>query len=320
MIASKHVRAAILARARYYFLASSLIQRRFSAPWRVLPDVFILGATKSGSTTLTHMLWQHPAHVSPFTKELMYLQHLPNFRSNWEFSRLSAYLWGRYREGHAKYCVSGYRKFFPTRWAMQRRRQRVGAAMTSDCDPFNLYCEIATRRIAALCRDARFIVCLRNPVLRAFSDFNMHHTFVGEQRTFAEAIDAELSGRESRFRQCFLHQSVYVPHLERWFAAFPRERFFVVRAEDLFSDSAAVARQMFSFLGLEPVTVDCTAQNRGTYSGEIDCANENRLRDYFRPFNMRLYELLDRDMGWEAMSCSPVHQPLASLQPATFRG
>jgi hypothetical protein len=278
---------------------ASLICRRLTARSRVLPQVFILGATKAGSSSLSHMLWQHPAHVLPFTKELMYLQYLPNFTSNWEFSRASSFLWGRYKDGHAKYAVPGYRKFFPMRHAMRQRQREVGHAFTSDCDPFNLYCDVAIQRIFELNVDPKFIISLREPVARAYSDFNMHATRVGDRRSFAEAIDQELDGTETRFRKRFLNQSVYAPRLERWFEAFSRDRFLIVRAEDLFRNSEEIARQMFSFLGLSPVPIDSSPKNVGRYGRGLDKESAQRLREYFRPHNEHLYRLLGYDMGWD---------------------
>lgn len=283
---------------RHYILGMDLIQRRLTTSLRVLPNVFLLGATKAGSTSLAHILWQHPAHVTPFAKELMYLQKLPNFYSNWEFSRAAAFVGGRFRHGHARFSTDGYRKFFPTRYQMRRNQSEVGAAITSDCDPFNFYCEVATKRIATLAPDARFIISLRDPVRRAFSDFNMHRTRGGDTRTFSQAIDQELCGSERRFRKCFVYQSVYAPHVERWFQTFPRGRFLIVCAEDLFADPRAISHEMFRFLGLGPAQVDCSARNRGKYDYELDSDSEERLRDYFHPFNRQLYDLLNCDLGW----------------------
>lgn len=275
-----------------------MLQRRATARLRVLPTVFVLGGTKCGSSSLARILWQHPAHVAPLAKELMYLQRLPNFQSNYEYDRLLAFIWGRYRNGHARYCESGYRKFFPTGWTMQLRVRNGGNAVTSDCDPFNLYCPVATERLAQLAVQPKFIVSLRDPIGRAYSDYNMHRADPSESRSFVQCIREELSGTETRFRKRFLNQGIYAPHLERWFGRFPRRQFLILRAEDLFADSAAIAAEVFSFLGLEQTVVDCTPENVGSYADAIDLETRERLADYFRPHNQRLYALLNRDMGW----------------------
>lgn len=284
--------------AQSYAFIWGLLQRRATARWRVLPSVFILGGTKCGSSTLTRILWQHPAHVPPLAKELMYLQQLPAFQSNYEYDPLVAFAWGRFRDGHARYCVSGYKKFFPTGLRMELRSLRGERAITSDCDPFNLYCPVAMERIAQLAVRPKFIVCLRDPVARAYSDYNMHRRDPSERRSFSQCVEQELNRIESRFRKRFINQSIYAPHLQRWFSRFAREQFLILRAEDLFADPAAAARGIFEFLNLTPIEVGDVRENAGSYDGAIDPALRMRLTEYFRPHNQRLYSLLGRNMAW----------------------
>lgn len=272
-----------------------LIGRRMTAKLRGLPSVFILGATKSGSSSLTSILWQHPAHVPPVTKELMYLQRLPHFKSNYEFHPFAAFFWGRYRNGHATYSLDGYRKFFPLRMRMH------GNEFTSDCDPFNFYCPVAMRRLQAFADAPRFIISLRDPVDRAFSDYNMFASNVKKSRTFEQAIEDELAGTEERFRFRYLNQSIYEPHLRRWLEHFPRESFFILSAEDLFENPTKVARQMFEFLNLPqpPDALNLSPRNVGKYEKSMELTTRRSLAEYFRPHNERLYALLGRDFGWD---------------------
>lgn len=281
-----------------------LLYRRGSAVGRTLPNVFILGATKSGSTSLTLMLWNHPAHVPAFAKELMYLQQLPQFISAWEFHPVPAFLCGRYENGHAKYNLGGYKKFFPLKLTMATRAARHGGrAITSDCDPINLYCPVATQRIKDFADDPRFIVSLRNPIDRTYSDFNMAFTRDRtERRSFEECIEDEMAGRYKNFHKRYLYQSIYEPHLRRWIDAFGRDRFLIINAEQFFSNPAKVVSQMFRFLGLADVPVNMSPGNVGKYSSEMKDETRQRLREFFHPHNEALRDLLgwahDLDAGW----------------------
>jgi hypothetical protein len=266
---------------------------------RTLPEVFILGATKAGSTSLTGMLFSHPLHVGAFAKELMYLQKLPNFNSQWEWNRYIALLWGRVANGHAQYHLGGYRKFFPLKLQMMLRTALKGRAITSDCDPFNLYCPTALERIKSFARDPRFVISLRDPIDRAYSDYNMHTKRITprEQRTFEMCIDDELSGRETRFRKRFLNQSVYEPHVRRWIEAFGRERVLILKAENIFENAARAASEMFTFLGLPDTSAnaDVAQKNIGRYSAPLSPETRKRLVEYFAPHNDRLGDLI----GWK---------------------
>ena len=281
-----------------------LIYRRLSAVGRTLPNVFILGAIKSGSTSLTLALWNHPAHVAAFAKELMYLQQLPDFVSAWEFHPIPAFLCGRYENGHAKYCLGGYKKFFPLKVAMAARAARHGGrAITSDCDPNNLYCPVATQRIKSFAADPRFIVSLRNPIDRAYSDYNMGFTRDRtERRTFEACIEDELAGRYESFHKRYLYQSIYEPHLRRWIDAFGRDRFLIINAEQYFTNPAQVVSEMFRFLGLADVRVNMSPGNVGKYTTEMKSETRQRLREFFHPHNEALRDLLgwahDLDAGW----------------------
>ncbi|HET9359966.1 MAG TPA: sulfotransferase domain-containing protein [Vicinamibacterales bacterium] len=274
---------------------AELVARRSTSFARTLPTVFILGATKSASTSLTNMLWHHPAHVSAFAKELMYLQQLPNFENQWEFRRSVAFVWGRISNGHARYSLAGYRKFFPLKLHMLLRAISQGQAVTSECDPFNLYCPTAQRRIEAFAKDPRFIISMRNPIDRAYSDYNMHATRMDERRSFEQCIEDELSGRETQFRKQFLNQSVYEPHVRRWIEAFGRERFLILKAEDLFADPERAAAEMFRFLNLPDAPTDLTPTNTGRYAAKLSTDTRARLAEYFAPHNERLFDLV----GWK---------------------
>ncbi len=282
-------------RAWVYAKLAELVARRCSASARALPNVFILGATKSASTSLTNMLWHHPAHIDAFAKELMYLQQLPNFVSQWEWNRAVAFIWGRVTNGHARYSLGGYRKFFPLKLHMRFRAISHGQAVTSECDPFNLYCPIAQRRIAGFAKDPRFIISMRNPIDRAYSDYNMHVTKIGERRSFEQCIEDELSGRETQFRKRFLNQSIYEPHVRRWIEEFGRERFLILKAEDLFADPRKAAAGMFRFLDLEDVPTDLTPTNTGRYTAKLSEGTRARLAEYFAPHNDKLFDLI----GWK---------------------
>ncbi|GAA0724657.1 hypothetical protein GCM10009105_37440 [Dokdonella soli] len=175
---------------------------------------------------------------------------------------------------------------------------KCGNAFTVDCDPFNFYCSIATDRISALVSKPKFIISLRNPIDRAYSDFNMYRSRAGETRSFEQVIQAERSGEETRFRRRFVAQSIYAPHLRRWFDHFPRESFLVIDAEDLFSDPRSTASKVFSFLDLPDVDVEAVKMNAGDYSAPLLEEERARIREYLQPHFVDVYELLGRDMSW----------------------
>jgi sulfotransferase family protein len=283
------------------FLTIILSLRRATARLRTLPSVFIIGATKSGTTSLTSVVWNHPAHVEPLDKELMYLQQLPGYTPEPESNRLSNYLWGPYHNGNANFSILGYKKFFPLELSMALRRRKAGHAITSDCDPFNLYCEAAMYRIKEIAEKPKIILSLRNPVSRAYSDWNMHRYF-GDRRTFESAIEDEIGGRVTRFRKRFLYQSTYEPHIRRLFNIFDRSQIMIINAEEYFANYSFWSKQLYAFLELREHNVDLEMIDRSRYklpyASEMKEDTKVRLQHYFKAHNDRLFELLGKDYGW----------------------
>lgn len=282
-------------------LSLTLLFRRLTSRWRVFPSVFVVGATKAASSSITAIVWNHPAHVAPLTKEHMYLQQLPEFRSNYENTPIISKLWGGYKNGHARFTKKGFKKFFPLQISLWRRRYMTGQAFTSECDPFNFYCPQAMQRIKAICNKPKIIITLREPVARAYSDWNMHRNG-GETRTFEECIEEEMNGTEKRFRKRFLNQSNYLPHLKRWLENFQPDEILILKAEGYFQNPEETRKKIYSFLQLEPSEVNWdkvnSRSNSRPYVKKIDKQTKEKLKDHFAHQNSELSKLIGSQFDW----------------------
>lgn len=250
----------------------------------MLPSFLILGVQKGGTSSLYRWLVRHP-HVLPARrKELHFFDR--------EFARGTGW----------------YRARFPGRlreaWHRAVLRRPV---VTGEASPSYLPDPVVRDRVRATLPDARFVVLLRDPVERAWSH---HRHFVRRGRPappFHEAVvrerDDDLAGRRRPDdARGFLGRGRYAEQLERWFEVFPRERFLVLRSEDVFAAPAAHLRRVTDFLGLAPLdparyvgTFD--VWNRGV---ALDLAPETRrlLEAYFAPHEERLVALLGPTFRW----------------------
>ena len=154
---------------------------------------------------------------------------------------------------------------------------------------------------------------LRDPVRRAYSHYWHERAKGREKLEFEEAIAAEPARIEAADAQLadgsldrsadhqhfsYLARGRYAEQLERWFALYPRERFHVVRFEDLVKEPLARLNDVLAFLGLPAASrVDLEPRNTRRYPPMSE-AMAARLRDYFAPHNRRLEVLLGRDLGW----------------------
>jgi hypothetical protein len=265
--------------------------RLITAPYRPLPGFIVIGAQKAGTSSLNYYLRQHPQVVRSFAKE-------PHF-----FDRY-------HREGER-----GYRAMFPLRFRLPP------GGIAGEGSPAYIVHPYVPGRIAAMLPDVKLIAVLRDPVARAVSQYFMNVNRGKETVGFEEALRLEEErtdpewerlmadeNHNSRRLELFAYKrrGRYVEQLRRYFACVDRARILILSSDDLGADTARTLDGVCGFLGIGPMpaSVDFTRRNVGAARGAYRNANEmppqviEALREYFRPYNRELYELLDRDFGW----------------------
>ena len=268
------------------------LYRGATSPLRVMPDFLIIGGQKCGTTSLYNHLVEHPGVLPASRKEVHYF-------SDRSFGK--GRLW--------------YRAHFPTAlYRYYARRVRRREFVTGEATPYYIFHPLSPKRARETVPRARLIALLRNPVDRAYSQYNHELRRGAETLPFEGAIEREegrLRGeREKMLRDegyhsfsylyhSYLARGVYVDQLMAWRKFFPEEQLLVLKSEDLFADPAAVVERSLDFLGVpagEPK--DYGRLNEGRYA-EMDPLLRERLVEYFRPHNERLYEYLGTDLGWD---------------------
>jgi hypothetical protein len=158
------------------------------------------------------------------------------------------------------------------------------------------------------------IALLRNPVDRAHSFYHQQFKRGIETLAFEEAVEREEErlwgelekmvsddGYFSFNRQnySYLARGIYVDQLKNWAGLFPKEQLLVLSSERLFADPHGFFERVHQFLGLpgwEPNGYE--KRHVGTYS-QMDAETRERLVEYFRPHNRRLYDFLGVDLDWD---------------------
>ena len=270
--------------------------RRPSSALRSLPDVLIIGAQRCGTSSLYKYLGQHPAVSPSIRKEVEY------------FST-------RYTEG-----LSWYRSHFPL-----RRPSSMNPPLTFEATPDYMLHPLAAERAFALVPNARVIALVRNPVSRAYSQYQHNLRLGHEPLSFDEALEAEesrIDGEVERLksdpayqarslrRHGYAERGKYDEQLSPWLERFPTDRFHIVKSEDFFSAPEAAFHQILRFLDLapfqpaefhnysQPVKTAPAPDAPPVASPKASEASRTRLRQVFEPHVSRLEQLLDRDFGW----------------------
>ena len=258
--------------------------RELTAPLRGLPSALIIGAQRSGTTSLFNYLAQHPDVLSPLGKEIHYF------------------------DLHYARGIRWYRGRFPFSHRLRR------GSLTIDASPYYLFHPLAPVRAAQLLPEVKLVAVLRNPVDRAFSHYQHEVRDGRESLTFGEAIDREaerLAGEEDRLRRepgyysynhhrySYTRRGCYLEQLRRWVEHYPRSRLLVVQSERLFREPAAVSAALYGFLGLRPHILErYSAFYQGKYEQAIAPALRARLAAYFEPHNRELYRWLGEEYDW----------------------
>jgi hypothetical protein len=192
-------------------------------PDMALPTFFIIGAAKSGTTSLHYYLDQHVEIQMSANKE-------PNFFAGPEngipyparrISRLDEY------ERLFDPAV-GVRGEASPGYTNYPRRQGV------------------PERIKDLVPQAKFIYLVRDPIARTVSHYQ-HLVSIGEEH---RSLQDALSDLANPYLPLICH-SRYASQLELYLSHFPQERMLVIDQADLLADRRSTLRKIFAFLSVD---------------------------------------------------------------------
>ncbi|HYO18678.1 MAG TPA: sulfotransferase [Dermatophilaceae bacterium] len=237
-----------------------------------MPDFLIIGAYKSGTTSMVQYLGQHPSIFMPWLQEPNYFAYPPSEDSakrRPEVDRNTIY------RRHRTPGRSQYEALFA---------DAPPGAVIGECSPEYMRSPLACSRIAAELPNAKLLAILRNPVDRAFSDFQAFVRDSVEQGTFAEAIHRH---QRSDPGYHYVTTGFYGQQLKPYFDAFPSGSIKVVLTEDLRAEGQGVLSDVCDWLGVDHRgwTPDMTEQrNVSGRPGNAAVALAYRLRRTMRPW------------------------------------
>ena len=251
-----------------------------------LPNFIVIGAGRSGTTSLHNYLGQHPdVYLCPEKSPNFFVSH--EEQPEWEgpIARRMAQQWVRDR--------AAYEALFDG----ARDEPAIGEA-----SPVYLQALSAAPTIAELCPDARLVAVLRDPVDRAYAHFLGRRRDGLDARVDFRAVVAEERSRplpDSVAFGSYLGCGRYHHFLSPYFELFPRERLRVYLYEDLASDAHGLLADLFAFLDVDPTFVPSTEKRhaqtgvienpvlRGAWTGSV------RVRTALRPY----LPAMVRDLG-----------------------
>ncbi|MBA3496733.1 MAG: sulfotransferase [Gemmatimonadales bacterium] len=205
----------------------------------MLPNFLLIGAAKSGTSSVFAYLGQHPdVFVSP-AKE-------PNYFALADERVAYAGPGDSIVNQTSITNLEDYETLFRS----ADRATAIGEAST-----LYLYAAGAAAAIHRQLPGVRVIAILREPAERAYSSF-LHMRRDG--REVLPSFEDALREEENRIRANWEHLwhytrlGYYHEQLQRYFGLFPREQLAVWLYDELQTDPRRVLREMFTFLGVDP--------------------------------------------------------------------
>jgi hypothetical protein len=218
-----------------------------------MPNFLIIGAQKSGTTSLYEYLKQHPQIYMSSLKE-------PRF---FAFEGEKPTFAGPGDRELYKDVVSDLEDY-------QALFQGISKEMAiGEASVVYLYFPRTPERIRHYIPDVRLIAVLRNPVERAYSAF-LHLTRDRKEplRDFASALQAEDERIQNNWGPIWHYKQIgfYYAQLKRYYDMFEREQIRVYLHEDLSDDPTKMLKEIFEFLGVDNTFVPDVRQRHNVSS------------------------------------------------------
>ncbi|WP_368407925.1 sulfotransferase [Igneacidithiobacillus copahuensis] len=197
------------------------------------PNLFIVGAVKSGTTSLWAYLKQHPEIYFPEMKEPHYFTH-------------------PHPAPEQRHCI----RYIDSEEQYLRLYQDSGqVTYRGDASPSYLWSEVAAQEIAQCCPDSKIIIILRDPVQRAYAQYLMDFNEGVTDLDFYSALQRDWTRPDKGWgvSQLYVELGLYHDQIQRYFSLFGRNQVRVLLLEDLQRKPLQVLHDLAEFLQVSPL-------------------------------------------------------------------
>ena len=264
-----------------------LIQRNFSgvtASLRKLPDFLVIGGKRCGTTTLYEFLKQHPSISNPP------FDHMGFFDDNYKLG------------------IDYYKSFFPI------KNKKNDLMINYDVTTSYLANPHVPERMFKHMPNVKLIILLRNPIARAWSEYNTNLRADKNYDTFETYIENELNDLKNydfsdkvknndydltNPNENYLKKGLYVYYLKKWFNVFPKKNFLILSTETFAKNEDYVFTKIFEFLNLPKYEIKNLKQmSKTTYHNTLNPKTKMKLDKFFESPNKELFKLIEQEFTW----------------------
>ena len=194
-------------------------------------DFFIVGAPKSGTTSLYNYLQAHPEICMSIKKE-------PNFFSNEEINKQGLY--------YNRKCITSYEDYHKL-FLNRTESQIIGESSVS----YLFYPDIASK-LYDYNSNAKIIVLLRNRVERAFSHYLMDYRLGLVDLPFEDILFKKTKHTNLHlYYQQYIELGMYYRQVMRYYSVFNKKNILIINTDDFNKDTLKTLTDVYSFLNVD---------------------------------------------------------------------
>lgn len=254
-----------------------------TSSFRVLPDFIIIGAKRCGTTTLYENLAEHPCIEKSSHDNIGFFNDNFHLGINW------------------------YKSHFVTINKKNEIMKKFGKFATYDVTTSYIRNPELAIKIKTKIPNSKIIAILRNPVDRAFSEYNENKKNKSNIDSFEKIVIEELneyskiSNNEINLiikKLNLVGKGLYQKQLKKWFEVFSKESILILSTEEFENKPDITYSKIFHFLELPEYQVKNTKKfNKNSYP-KMDDKIRKKLEEFFEPHNHDLFNLINQNFDW----------------------
>jgi hypothetical protein len=270
-------------------------------------DFLIVGAQKAGTHALYNMLNSSKNIYGGLTKETDFFLSTARYRKGYDF----------------------YHSFFYNRELIFKKHLNFEASVGY------MYYRQAIPRMYKYNPKIKLVIILRDPIARCYSAYNMLkdiylHTKEKTIKYYLSNLDfpAQQDGISflnqvsfPEFKDQILKEikifnqkgiqytepgivfkSIYSIQIKNLLKYFPKEQLFFIESDDLKYSPQESIKKLSAFLNIKDIDISDSTINKdhfkGNYGPTMDSEVKDMLKDFFKPYNQELYQLIEKKFDW----------------------
>lgn len=222
-----------------------------------IPNLFLVGAPKSGTTAIYEFLNAHPeVYMSPikephyFSKDIKEENFTENYKIRHKLNFQKYLNHKNLKQMHIAYLSKESLEDYLQLFKNHKNEKFIGEASTG-----YLYSKNAAEQIYNFNPNAKIIMCLRNPIERAFSHWKMdYRSGRSTSSTFIRDMDIDFAIKDDSWggeSQTLVQIGLYAEQVKRYFQLFDNNNIKYFIYDDLKNNPKETMNELFNFLEIK---------------------------------------------------------------------